>query len=116
MQLAIPSPNKHNYFQREVDLEHEVRCDFLKTFFLSRKCVFSLCNGKSEKQLQFTGNVEKGGKVLGIYTEINDESMMVMPPDSQILKDRAIHCGYYFFGFFSAVGHKHGTGEMLMVW
>jgi hypothetical protein len=44
--------------------------------------------------------------VLGIYTEINDESMMVMTPDSQILKDRAIHCGYYFFGFHSAVGHK----------
>jgi len=55
--------------------------------------------------------------VLGIYTEINDESMMVMPPDSQILKDRAIHCGYYFFWLlFGGGSHKHGTGEMLMVW
>jgi hypothetical protein len=66
VQLAIPSPNKHNYFQREVDLEHEVRCDFLKTFFfITEVCVFSLCNGKSEKQLQFTGKVEKERKCWG---------------------------------------------------
>jgi hypothetical protein len=71
------SLSKHNYFQREVDLEHEGRCDFLKTFYFTEVCVFSLCDGNLKSSC-------KGGKVLEIYTEINDESMMVMTPDSQI--------------------------------
>jgi hypothetical protein len=82
VQLAI-HVSKHNYFQREVDLGHEGRCDFLKTLKkISWKCVFFSLQWQSEKQLQFIG-----GKVLGIYyTEINDGSMMVMTPDSQNIK------------------------------
>ncbi len=56
---------KHNYFEREVDLEHEGRCDFLKKpFSFTEVCAFSLCNGNLKGICNLQA-MEKEGKVLG---------------------------------------------------
>lgn len=58
---------------------------FLKPFFffVAKVCIFLFAMAIWKAAANYRQN-GKAGKVLGIYTEINDDSMMVMTPDSQI--------------------------------